>query len=164
VHSLPQSGSYSGKDFKSVIEAKDKQSEEENKQLICPDCKNASENKDSKNLRKMNSTVIRIPTDTEVINLETKKPIVFKSNKFVISGGNCQDKPEQYKIKLSYHPYKTIAGCYRWLLEKEYPFLEIKKEDITDYGNFEIAQKTKAAKKPANIFILKSCFDPGLNI
>ncbi|MGM0595937.1 MAG: hypothetical protein ACQES9_02765 [Myxococcota bacterium] len=140
VHNLPQPDLYSGKDFKPELNLKDQQAKKENKQLTCPDCKVSTENqKEDKNkFRKMNSTIIRIPTDAEVINLETEKPIVFKNNKFVISGGNCKNKPEQYELKLSYHPYKTIAGCYRWLLEKEYPFLEIKKEDITDYGNFEI--------------------------
>ncbi len=66
---------------------------------------------------------LRIPVNTTVIDVQTKKELTFAADgTYTIPGAACGASPAQMTLELTHRPFEQLNDCYRWLIARGYPF------------------------------------------
>ncbi|PKN24084.1 MAG: hypothetical protein CVU65_12795 [Deltaproteobacteria bacterium HGW-Deltaproteobacteria-22] len=67
--------------------------------------------------------IVRIPVNTTVIDLNTKKEIAFAADgTFTVAGAACGSNPARVTVEITHRPFEQLNDCYRWLIAQGYPF------------------------------------------
>lgn len=82
---------------------------------------------------------VRIPVNTTVIDVATRKPIEFSADQtFVLPGAACGEAPREIKFEITHKPFEKLEDCYRWLITHGYPFAPLSQVPETPGGDWDI--------------------------
>jgi len=66
---------------------------------------------------------LRIPVNTTVVDLDTKKEVAFaQDGTYVVPGASCGAAPARVNLELTHRPFERLTDCYRWLIARGHPF------------------------------------------
>lgn len=92
---------------------------------------------------------IKIPSDAEVVDLDTGKRVEFKDGQLRIRGARAGELPAKKRLKITHNPFGRIEGCYNWLIQKGYPFAKLGTLGDLGDGNWELIARMPEADAAA---------------